>query len=64
VREIDRLVPSAHASRSDAIRHALELYVGRSAAERDAAIYEKVPLSDDELALADDPEGWARTPKW
>ena len=64
VRELDRLIPSAHATRSDAIRRAVELYVVRSAAEHDAAVYQRIPLTDEELAFGDDPEGWELTPKW
>jgi Arc/MetJ-type ribon-helix-helix transcriptional regulator len=62
--KLDALVPSPHQSRSDAIRRAIELYLYRLAAERDAAIYDRVPLSDAELAFANDPESWAGTPAW
>lgn len=48
---IDELVPQAHESRSAVIRRAAEFYVGWLANERDAAIYERLPLTDGELAL-------------
>jgi metal-responsive CopG/Arc/MetJ family transcriptional regulator len=62
--QLDALVPSAHASRSEAIRCAIEEYLYRQACERDARLYESVPLSEAELALADDPEAWSGTPPW
>ena len=62
--QLDALVPSAHASRSEAIRHAIEEYLYRQACERDARVYERVPLSEAELILADDPEAWSAAPPW
>ncbi len=64
VERLDELVPVAHPNRSDAVRRAIELYLHRLASERDAAIYDLVPLSDDELALVDDPEAWNGAPSW
>ena len=64
VGQLNELVPAAYASRSDVIRRALELYLSSLAAERDAAIYDRIPLTDAELALADDPESWRDTPSW
>lgn len=64
VARLDALVPAIHATRSDAVRRSIELYIYRLACEEDAARYERVPLSDEELALADDPEGWSGTPAW
>ena len=64
VDQLDRLVPDPHVSRSEAIRRAVELYLYWLAAEHDAAIYERVPLTDAELAVADDPDSWALTPRW
>ena len=64
VAAIDALVPEAHASRSDAVRRAIELYLYRLACEHDAARYDEMPLTDDELRLSDDPDGWAATPAW
>lgn len=64
VRGLDSLVPATHRTRSEAVRRAVEMYLARLAAERDAAIYERDPLTEGELALADDPEGWAATPAW
>lgn len=64
VERIDELVPGVHDSRSQAIRRAVEVYLAWLANERDALIYERLPLSDAELALADDPEAWAETPPW
>jgi len=64
VERIDRLVPATHDSRSAVIRRAIELYLTWLANERDAAIYERRPLSDAELALADDAASWAGAPDW
>lgn len=64
IERIDRLVGVVHASRSDVIRRAVELYLYRLACEHDARAYEKEPLSDTELALADDAEAWKGTPAW
>jgi len=64
VRQLDDLVPGVHASRSDAVRRSIELYVYRLACEQDAARYAAVPFSDDELALADDPDAWKGTAPW
>jgi Arc/MetJ-type ribon-helix-helix transcriptional regulator len=64
VRQLDALVPSAHASRSEAIRQSVELYLYRLACERDANLYAQRPLTDDELALADDADSWTETPAW
>lgn len=64
VSRLDGLVPSAHDSRSQAIRRAIEVYLSWLANERDATIYDRLPLSDEELALADEPGTWAGTPAW
>jgi Arc/MetJ-type ribon-helix-helix transcriptional regulator len=64
VERLDALVPSAHASRSEAVRRAIELYLYRLACERDAQRYDESPSSDGELALSDDPDGWNDTPRW
>lgn len=64
VRRLDALVPKTHASRSEAVRRAIELYLYRLACERDARLYERMPLTDEELALADDPDAWSDTPPW
>ena len=64
VRQLDALVPSAHASRSEAIRESIEQYLYQLACERDAERYERQPLSDGELALADDADSWSETPSW
>jgi Arc/MetJ-type ribon-helix-helix transcriptional regulator len=64
VRRLDALVPAAHPSRSDAVRRAIELYLYRLACEHDARQYERLPLTDAELALADDPDAWSDTPPW
>jgi Arc/MetJ-type ribon-helix-helix transcriptional regulator len=61
---LDELVPAAHDSRSEAIRRAIEVYLAQLANERDAAIYDRLPLTDAELALADDPDSWSGTPAW
>jgi Arc/MetJ-type ribon-helix-helix transcriptional regulator len=64
VDRIDELVGGLHESRSDVVRRALDFYLYRLAAERDASRYEAEPLSDRELAFADDPETWKATPAW
>jgi predicted transcriptional regulator len=62
--EIDRLVPGVHETRSALIRRAIEMYLYRLACERDAMIYESLPLSDDELSAAHDSRNWDVAPKW
>jgi Arc/MetJ-type ribon-helix-helix transcriptional regulator len=64
ISQLDALVPGAHESRSQAVRRAIEVYLSWLANERDAAIYERLPFTDDELAFADSPEGWVGTPAW
>jgi Arc/MetJ-type ribon-helix-helix transcriptional regulator len=64
VGRLDALVPGLHESRSDAVRRSIELYLYRLACEQDVARYEAEPLSDDELAVADDPSAWSGTPEW
>jgi metal-responsive CopG/Arc/MetJ family transcriptional regulator len=64
VRQLDALVPKTHANRSEAVRRAIELYLYRLACEQDAARYERMPLTKEELALADDPETWSTAPAW
>ncbi len=61
---LDALIPEKHANRSEAVRRAIELYLYRLAWEHDAQQYEKQPLTDSELALADDPDSWSETPAW
>lgn len=64
IRAVDDAAERLHSTRSELIRRALELYVYRLASERDAAVYDQLPLTDAELALADDSEGWSATPQW
>jgi Arc/MetJ-type ribon-helix-helix transcriptional regulator len=64
VARLDALVPGVHATRSEAVRRSIETYLYRLACEADAARYDANPLSDDELALVDDPEAWSGTPAW
>ena len=64
IARLDGLVPAAHESRSQALRRAVEVYLALLANERDAAIYDRLPLTAGELALADDAEAWAGTPAW
>ncbi|HEX3425464.1 MAG TPA: ribbon-helix-helix domain-containing protein [Acidimicrobiales bacterium] len=64
VDQLDHLVPTPHASRSDAVRRAVEHYVAWLAAERDASIYERTPLTDAELAFVDQEDGWKAVPRW
>jgi Arc/MetJ-type ribon-helix-helix transcriptional regulator len=62
IRQLDALVPAAHQSRSEVVRRAIELYLYRLACERDARVYERLPLTDAELSLVDDPNAWRDTP--
>ncbi len=64
VEQLDALVAAGHPSRSDAVRRAIELYVYRLACEGDARRYEELPLTDAELALADDRRAWEGAPAW
>lgn len=64
VSRLDGLVPGTHDSRSDAVRRSIELYLYRLACEQDASLYERQPLGDDELAMADDPDAWSGTTPW
>jgi Arc/MetJ-type ribon-helix-helix transcriptional regulator len=64
VHAIDALVERGHGSRSQVIRRALELYLYRLACEHDAKRYAELPLTDTELTLADDEQGWSGTPRW
>lgn len=64
VSRLDALVPGTHDSRSDAVRRSIEVYLYRFASEQDAVRYEQQPLTESELALADDPDGWSGTPSW
>jgi Arc/MetJ-type ribon-helix-helix transcriptional regulator len=64
VQQLDSLVPRTHASRSELVRRSIELYLYRLGCEQDAERYARQPLTDDELALSDDPEAWSGTPSW
>jgi Arc/MetJ-type ribon-helix-helix transcriptional regulator len=64
VKRVDRLVRTLHTTRSEVIRRALELYLYRLACEHDAREYERVPLTEAELAVSDDPDAWKGTPAW
>jgi len=64
VDRLDHLVPAPHASRSEAIRRAVELYLYWLAAEHDAAVYDRLPLTDAEISFTDSPEAWSDTPQW
>lgn len=64
IRAVDDAAGRLNSTRSELIRRALELYLYRLASEHDAAVYSELPLTDSELALADDPEGWSATPQW
>ncbi|MBA2317936.1 MAG: ribbon-helix-helix protein, CopG family [Euzebyales bacterium] len=64
VEALDRLVPERHATRAEAVRAAVEDYLYRVACERDAQRYAEQPLTDNELALTDDPDAWSATPSW
>ncbi|MEX1295409.1 MAG: ribbon-helix-helix domain-containing protein [Candidatus Limnocylindrales bacterium] len=64
VKELDALVPDTHRTRSEVIRRSIELYLYRLESERDAERYAREPLSDTELSLADDEDGWSGTPQW
>ena len=64
IRAVDDAAGRLHSTRSELIRRPLELYVHRLTSEHDASVYDQLPLTDMELALADDPEGWSATPQW
>lgn len=64
VARLDALVPLTQGTRSSLVRAALESYISRMLNERDADIYERHPVSDAELALADDDRSWEATPPW
>ena len=64
VDELDHLVPTPHGSRSEAVRRAIEMYLYRLAAEHDAIVYDRQPLTDAEMSLADDPDEWSSAPQW
>jgi metal-responsive CopG/Arc/MetJ family transcriptional regulator len=64
ISQLDALVPTTHPSRSEAVRRAIELYLYRLSCEHDSRQYERLPLSDAELSLADDPNAWGDTPPW
>ena len=64
ISRLDSLVPTTHPSRSEAIRCALELYLHWLACEHDARQYERIPLTDAELSMTDDPDAWSDTPSW
>jgi metal-responsive CopG/Arc/MetJ family transcriptional regulator len=58
------LVVEPNSSRSEVIRKAIEAYLYLKACEADAEVYARLPLTDKELALADDPEVWSTAPPW
>jgi Arc/MetJ-type ribon-helix-helix transcriptional regulator len=64
ISRLDALVPATHPSRSDAVRRAIELYLYWLACEQDARQYERLPFTDVELSLTDDPDAWSGTPQW
>ncbi len=64
ISRLDALVPTTHASRSEAVRRAVELYLYRLACEHDARQFERLPLTTAELFLADDPDAWDDTAPW
>ena len=64
VSEMDEAAQRSNATRSQIVRLAVESYLYRLACERDAAAYEGRPLTEAELALADDADGWVATPAW
>lgn len=64
VEQLDRAASANDRSRSEVVRRALKLYMHRLDCERDATRYAQLPLSDAELALADDPDGWSVTPAY
>ncbi len=62
--QIDAMVPSVHESRTELIRRAIELYLYRMACERDARIYEELPLTDTETSQFETPTNWEAAPAW
>jgi len=61
---IDRLAENTHSSRSDLVRRAIKQYLYRLACEEDAAKYDAIPLTEDELAMMRDPDIWKTAPPW
>ena len=60
-------VPVFHCTaetRSDLVRRAIDLYLYRISCERDAKIYEDLPLTVAELAGGDDPKNGEASPPW
>jgi len=64
ISRLDALVPTTHESRSEAVCRAIELYLYRLACEHAARQYERIPLTEAELSLADDPNAWSDAPPW
>jgi metal-responsive CopG/Arc/MetJ family transcriptional regulator len=64
IRQLDELVPEKHSTRSEAVRRAIEVYLYRLACERDAEIYARFPLTEEEMAQANSPEVLSTLPPW
>lgn len=61
---IDGLVPRLYKSRSELIRRAVDAHIYRLRCERDAAIYDKYPMTEEEFNWARDESIWKTAPKW
>ena len=62
--QIDAMVPQVHESRTELIRRAIELYLYRIACEKDARIYESMPLTEAEMSQFEGPADWDQAPAW
>lgn len=61
---LDAVAESTQMSRAEIVRRALLRYVARLQAEHDAAIYERMPLTDEEIAFSADPRNWEGLGPW
>lgn len=56
VSRLDRAGSASKRTRAEVVRTALDAYLYRIECEHDAAIYERTPLTDDELVVSDSAE--------
>lgn len=63
VRRVDEWARRLHVDRTTLFRDALSAYLARLAGEHDAAAYECLPLTNEELALAA-AEDWGPAEDW
>lgn len=64
VAELDRWGAERGASRAELLREAAAAYLHHLRCERDAAIYDRQPLTDDELAPGDSDAVRSTIPPW